>query len=412
MQHDKKSAGVDLSVEPIKEPAGTGQHPDPISDILPTHEFSILLVAPRGSGKTTLVLNLITKHYLRYFHKIQVFSPTMAGDSKWEAVLKKPLLSENSNRKKLQEGNSGLGKGSKKRKAAESSSDEDDSEDESGARKDGHKPSLYELSWQSIFAKTAPPRQAVGDRPQVGDGKLLEHLTSLDGEPSSSSGSNSNSKKKKLRISKKDIFHTYVISDLQKIMDDKMKDVKAFKKKGMSKHFADRQLIIFDDLVGSALFTNKPHDVFKTLNATLRHYSISIMMCTQAYKAVPKLVRVNASVVIIFDLANQAELLALYDENSVGLTKDEWLGVYNYCTNEPFSFMMINYMKPKGERVYKNFDELVPTRSSASGVIDSHEILKKQVTGDDAHDEKLPGALAMQPGEPYGKAAPKSSLSH
>ena len=111
--------------------------------------------------------------------------------------------------------------------------------------------------------------------------------------------------------------------------------------------------------------------------------------------------RVNASVVIIFDLANQAELLALYDENSVGLTKDEWLAVYNYCTSEPFSFMMINYMKPKGERVYKNFDELVPTTPST---VDSHDLLKKQVTGDDAHDDKLPGALALT-----GEAHPKIS---
>lgn len=278
----------DLKVEPIHEPPGTGKHPDPISDVLPTHEFSILLVAPRGCGKTTLVLNLITKHYLRYFHKIQIFSPTMAGDAKWETVLKKRVLADNPNHKKLSEGS----KAGAKRKAGDSSSDEDGSGDEQNKRQDGHKASLYDLGWHSIFAKTCPPRQAVGERPQVGDGKLIEHLTSAEGRgKGGSDAQDQDNKKKKGKIRKKDIFHTYAVSDLQKIMDDKMKSVKEFKKKGMSKHFADRQLIVFDDLVGSALFTNKPHDVFKTLNATLRHHSISIMMCTQAYVSVMAIMR-------------------------------------------------------------------------------------------------------------------------
>jgi ABC-type branched-subunit amino acid transport system ATPase component len=73
MNHDQ------LKVEPISEPPGS-KHPDAIDEYLPKHEFSALMIAPRGSGKTTLMLNMITKFYRGYYHRIIVFSPTMHGD--------------------------------------------------------------------------------------------------------------------------------------------------------------------------------------------------------------------------------------------------------------------------------------------------------------------------------------------
>lgn len=75
----KELADQALSIEPIKEPPGA-VHPDPPHPNLPFHEFSMLMVAPRGSGKTTLVLNLISKLYKQYFQRVVVFSPTQHGD--------------------------------------------------------------------------------------------------------------------------------------------------------------------------------------------------------------------------------------------------------------------------------------------------------------------------------------------
>jgi hypothetical protein len=139
-----------------------------------------------------------------------------------------------------------------------------------------------------------------------------------------------------------------------------MTKIDSYRKKGYTKHFADRQLIIFDDLVGSTLFSAKRTNPFRILNTTLRHYSTSVMMVSQGYKEIPKTARVNSTCVILFRIANDAELKSIYEENSVGLTDQEWRRVYDYCTREPFSFMLINYSKPETERVWKNFDEMVP----------------------------------------------------
>ena len=67
-----------LLVKPIPVPTSS-KHPPPPNDILPYHEFSMGIIAPKGSGKTTVIANLL--HFYRgYFHTILVFSPTVASE--------------------------------------------------------------------------------------------------------------------------------------------------------------------------------------------------------------------------------------------------------------------------------------------------------------------------------------------
>jgi hypothetical protein len=68
---------------------------------MPQHEFSMLIVAPKGSGKTNLICNLLLKHYKGYFHQVWVVSPTVDNDPKWEVVKEtKHVLAENKALKK------------------------------------------------------------------------------------------------------------------------------------------------------------------------------------------------------------------------------------------------------------------------------------------------------------------------
>ena len=348
---------VSLKVKPIKEPAGA-QHPDPRHSVLPTHEFSMLIIAPRGSGKTTLILNLISDFYRGYFHSIKVFSPTMAGDAKWETIRKmRGILAENRHHKEL-ETKSAKGKGGASKGASSSESESEEEED----RAPGHQYS-YKTAWHSLFASTKPPAVAVSGN---ADDMQLAARTSK---------KTAGGKKFTGRIPH-GCFHTdYDEDSLQHIMDETMASIRRFKKAGMTKHKADRQLLIFDDLVGSNLFSAKKNNPFRRLNTTLRHYSTSAIMVSQGYKEIPKTVRINASVLILFDIANQAELQSIYEENNAGLTKEEWFRIYRLCTAEPFNFMMINYKLPKPERIWHNLDEQIPITPNQQ---DSRELLHAQ----------------------------------
>jgi hypothetical protein len=47
-----------LEVLPIPVPTKF-KHPPPPNDILPYHEFTLGLIAPKGCGKTTVICNLL-----------------------------------------------------------------------------------------------------------------------------------------------------------------------------------------------------------------------------------------------------------------------------------------------------------------------------------------------------------------
>jgi len=61
----------------------------------------------------------------------------------------------------------------------------------------------------------------------------------------------------------------------------------------------------------------------------------------------------------LFEIANESELKAIYEEYPCGLKWPVWFEIYEYCVEGEFSFMYINTKKPKGERIMRNFDEIV-----------------------------------------------------
>jgi hypothetical protein len=207
-----------LEVLPIPVPRGN-QHPLPRSEALPKHEFSMGIIAPKGSGKTTVICNLL-KFYKGYFHTIIVFSPTVASDDKWDYIKQQPLLAENVALKK----------------------------------------------WLIDISKACDKNDVVQPAPP---GRELEGLVNP-------------SKMVDFRIPEKCFYSQYCEEDLDEIMKEQMAVVKLLQKHGKSKHLANRILIIFDDLVGSSLFSGRRDNPFKMLNTNHRHYSASLFMVSQA----------------------------------------------------------------------------------------------------------------------------------
>lgn len=152
---------------------------------------------------------------------------------------------------------------------------------------------------------------------------------------------------------------------LADIMNEQMAIVKTLKAHGKTKHLANRLLIVFDDLVGSSLFSGKKDNPFKRLNTNHRHYSCSMLMVTQAYilftryKEIPKTVRTQFSCLIVFEIANEKEVLAIYEENPMALKHNDWVEVYEHATEGDHDFMFINYQKPKRLRIMKNFQSVL-----------------------------------------------------
>jgi hypothetical protein len=86
-------------------------------------------------------------------------------------------------------------------------------------------------------------------------------------------------------------FNDYDEDKFKEIMEEQMGVIRLLKKFDQPKYLANRILIIFDDLVGSALFRGAKGSYFKGINTRHRHYSASFLMVSQGYKEIPKTIR-------------------------------------------------------------------------------------------------------------------------
>lgn len=208
-----KRTRATLDVRPIPVPVTAKHPPPPIgAGILPDHEFTAGLIAPAGSGKTTLIANLLD-FFAGYFHVITIFSPTLNSDEKWDYVRERPLLAEN-------------------------------------------KDLLKFLEKKNRLEDTIVGKKAVVTKQTKFDPRIPETHFMTD----------------------------YDETTLKTMMDEQLDMISAIKAMGATKHLGNRWLIIFDDLVGSKLFSGRKDNPFKVLNANRRHHSASILMVSQAYK--------------------------------------------------------------------------------------------------------------------------------
>lgn len=288
----------------VKEvPVPDIQHPEPKYDMLPKHEFTMGFIAPKGQGKTTTIINLL-EFYKDMFHNIIIFSPTIASDEKWDYIKKKPLLVENL---KLKDWIKSMSSTKKKDSVVEA------------------------LSPRCEF-----------------EGLVADRDPDFDG-----------------LIPKDCFYEDYSEEILKDIYEEQMKIVKLLKKHGKTKHLANRVLLVFDDLVGSNLFSNARKDTFKGFNTRHRHYSCSMLMVSQGYKEIPKTVRTNFTCLILFEICSEAELESIAEEFPMGIrkaynttAKDLWHQMYDYAISEPYSFLYYNQQeKDKSRRCMKKFEE-------------------------------------------------------
>jgi hypothetical protein len=284
-----RAASDALVVRPVPVPVGAHHPAVPHDSVLPQHEFTAGLIAPKGSGKTTLIANVL-RFFRGYFHTVVVFSPTLHADEKWDYIRSLPLLAENVDLRKFLE------------------------------KRSANRDDAVVGSRSAVVGRRKPFDPRIPD----------EHLMA-----------------------------DYDEETLRSLMREQLDQIEAVERLGGTKHLANRILFVFDDLVGSNLFSGRRDNPFKVLNTTHRHHSASILMVSQAYKEIPKTVRTNWTCLFLFEIPNEAEVEVVYRENPVGLKRDQWDRVYRHCTEGEFDFMYLNSKRPKRLRVMKNFGQFV-----------------------------------------------------
>ena len=130
-------------------------------------------------------------------------------------------------------------------------------------------------------------------------------------------------------------------------MNDVLEDINNYNKKRDKK-----VLIIFDDMIADIMRNEKFKAIVKELFIRCRKVNISIVLTTQSYFRTPKVARLNSTHYILMEIGNKKELKSIAEENSGHLDFKDFLKIYNYCTNKPYSFMMVD-TRPNAHVTFK-----------------------------------------------------------
>ena len=137
-------------------------------------------------------------------------------------------------------------------------------------------------------------------------------------------------------------------------MNDLLDDINSY-----NKNRDKKVLITFDDMIVDIMRSEKFTAIVKELFIRCKKLNISIVFITQSYFRTPKDARLNSTHYILMKISNKKELKSIAEENSGHLDFKDFLKIYNYCTKEPHSFMLVDTRPTARVTFKKNFNESI-----------------------------------------------------
>ena len=153
---------------------------------------------------------------------------------------------------------------------------------------------------------------------------------------------------KKEQAGIKNLNNPHAFIEYSNDMNDVLEGINNYNKKRYKK-----VLIIFDDMIADIMRSEKFKVIIKEVFIRCRKLNISIVFTTQSSFRTAKDARLNSTHYILMKMGNKKELKSIAEEISDHLDFKDFLKIYNYCTNEPYLFMMVDTRPNK----LKNFDK-------------------------------------------------------
>lgn len=100
--------------------------------------------------------------------------------------------------------------------------------------------------------------------------------------------------------------------------------------------------IVWDDLQGSGAFSNAPRNPVVNMCIKNRHIGICCIYCVQSLRQLPKPIRANTSVWLLFRYNGKTLVEDMYEEVAAVMTKEAFQELYEDVTDKPYHFLVID----------------------------------------------------------------------
>ena len=130
----------------------------------------------------------------------------------------------------------------------------------------------------------------------------------------------------------------------------------------------EKILLILDDVVNDIRKNKGVDKVLAKILYNRRHITadggdeangVTIWMTTQSWNRIPLMIRKVANGLIAFKLKNVKEILSIYDEFVMGLSKEQFFDILKHVYKDPYDFLFMNFDDPWDEIYHRNFNKLV-----------------------------------------------------
>ena len=137
-------------------------------------------------------------------------------------------------------------------------------------------------------------------------------------------------------------------------MNDVLDDINNY-----NKNRDKKVLIVFDDMIADIEYNQNFKRIIKELFYRALKIKVSIVFITQSYFRALKDARLNSTHYIIMKINNKKELKRIAEEKSGHLDYKDFLKMYNYCMEKPYSFMLIDTRSTAIIPFKKNFNKQI-----------------------------------------------------
>ena len=120
-------------------------------------------------------------------------------------------------------------------------------------------------------------------------------------------------------------------------MNDALDDINNY-----NKNRDKKVLIVFDDMIADIEYNKDFKGIIKELFYRAIVFIVSIVFIMQSYFRALKDARLNSTHCILMKITNKKEFRRITEEKSGHLDYKDFLKIHNYCTIEPYSFMLID----------------------------------------------------------------------
>lgn len=120
---------------------------------------------------------------------------------------------------------------------------------------------------------------------------------------------------------------------------------------------ADKILLIIDDCAGD-IKTLKQNKVIDSVIKS-RHFNLTTFFISQAYYNIPKTIRINCAVKILFNIPSEKELALIYSENTCDFIYRDFNDIFRKIMRNPHQVVSINLYNKYRQKLIQNLDHIV-----------------------------------------------------